>query len=136
MGFAPLNAATGIDIAEDDGWSGAAFEFLRIQGADACGEIVVAGENVDPTRAGERVLVEPVLRGESQFDIRYLGSENDGAFNDYVCVPTPNAFSVHSPLRLMSGIKGLSFRLITEIGTKGLVLQPGRKLHVPPTFDM
>jgi len=136
LGFAPLNAAIGIDTAEDDGWSGAAFEFLRIQGADACGEVVVEGENVDPTRAGERVLVEPVLRGESQFDIRYLGSEIDGAFADYMCVPAPNAFSVHSPLRLMSGIEGLGFRLIPEIGTKGLVLQPGRKLNVPPTFEM
>ena len=92
------NAATGIDTADDDGWSGASFVFPRIQGADACGEIVAVGENVDPKRAGERVLVEPVLRGESRFDIRYLGSEIDGAFADYMCVPAVNAYVVKSPL--------------------------------------
>lgn len=92
------NAATGIDTADDDGWSGAAFEFPRIQGADACGEIVAIGEYIDPTRTGERVLVEPVLRGESPFDIRYLGSEIDGAFADYMCVPGANAYRINSAL--------------------------------------
>ncbi|MFY8074780.1 MAG: alcohol dehydrogenase catalytic domain-containing protein, partial [Sphingorhabdus lacus] len=64
-------AATGIEGAGDDGWSGAAFTFPRIQGADACGQIVAVGEGVDSSRIGQRVLVEPVFRGRSRFDIRY-----------------------------------------------------------------
>ena len=93
-----VNAATGIDGAGDDGWSGAAFQFPRIQGADACGRIVAVGTGVDPARIGERVLVEPVLRGRDRFDIRYFGSEVDGAFADYACVPAANAYHIESAL--------------------------------------
>lgn len=91
-------AKTGIEGAEDDGWSGVAFQFPRIQGADACGRIVAVGENVDRARIGERVLVEPVLRGACRFDVQYFGSEVDGGFADYTCVPAINAFCVKSPL--------------------------------------
>ena len=91
-------AASGIDGAGDDGWSGAAFQFPRIQGADACGQIVAVGDDVDPARMGERVLVEPVFRGASTFDILYFGSEVDGGFADYACVPSIHAHRVHSAL--------------------------------------
>ncbi|WP_295498331.1 alcohol dehydrogenase family protein [Sphingorhabdus sp. EL138] len=91
-------AASGIDGAGDDGWSGAAFQFPRIQGADACGRIVSVGANVDPARMGERVLVEPVFRGASTFDILYFGSEVDGGFADYTCVQSIHAHRVHSAL--------------------------------------
>lgn len=93
-----IGAAAGIEGAGDDGWSGAAFHFPRIQGADACGQIVAVGEHVDPARVGERVLVEPVFRGASRFSIRYFGSEVDGAFADYACVPSVHAHSINSPL--------------------------------------
>lgn len=92
------NAATGIEAADDDGWSGAPFQFPRIQGADACGRIVAVGQNVDTVRIGERVLVEPVFRGDSKFDIRYFGSEIDGAFADFTCVPAVSAHRVNSSL--------------------------------------
>ncbi|MEY3633849.1 MAG: hypothetical protein RLZZ61_259 [Pseudomonadota bacterium] len=92
------NAVSGIDGAGDDGWSGAAFQFPRIQGADACGRIVAVGDNVDPARIGERVLVEPVFRGAGRFDILYFGSEVDGGFADYACVPSMHAHRVHSAL--------------------------------------
>jgi NADPH:quinone reductase-like Zn-dependent oxidoreductase len=92
------NAASGIDGAGDDGWSGAAFQFPRIQGADACGRIVAVGDNVDPARMGERVLVEPVFRGAGRFDILYFGSEVDGGFADYACVPSMHAHRVRSAL--------------------------------------
>ena len=91
-------AATGIEAAEDDGWSGAAFQFPRIQGADACGRIVAVGQNVDPMRIGERVLVMPNLQGNSCFDVRYFGSEVDGGFADYTCVPSSNAVRIDSAL--------------------------------------
>ncbi len=91
-------AATGIADAGDDGWSGAAFQFPRIQGADACGRIVAVGAGVDRARMGERVLVMPIFAGSSRFDIRYFGSEVDGAFADYACVPSDNAYPISSPL--------------------------------------
>lgn len=93
-----VGADTGIEDAEDDGWSGAAFQFPRIQGADACGRIVAVGSGVDSMRIGERVLVMPNLRGSSRYDIRYFGSEVDGGFADYTCVPAINAFQIESPL--------------------------------------
>jgi NADPH:quinone reductase-like Zn-dependent oxidoreductase len=91
-------AATGIDGAGDDGWSGAAFAFPRIQGADACGIIVAVGDGVHPSRIGERVLVEPAFRGNSKFDICYFGSEVDGAFADYARVPSVHAHRINSSL--------------------------------------
>lgn len=93
-----VGAATGIAGAQDDGWSGAAFQFPRIQGADACGRIVAVGDDVDPARMGERVLVEPVFRGASTFDICYFGSEVDGGFADYTCAPSLHAHRVNSEL--------------------------------------
>ena len=93
-----VGAALGIAGAQDDGWSGAAFQFPRIQGADACGRIVAVGDNVNPARIGERVLVEPVFRGASTFDILYFGSEVDGGFADYTCVPSMHAHRVNSEL--------------------------------------
>ena len=91
-------AELGIDGAEDDGWSGAAFQFPRIQGADVCGWIVAVGQNANAKRIGERVLVMPNLPGLDRYDIRYFGSEVDGGFADYCCVPAANAFCVESPM--------------------------------------
>ena len=93
-----VGAVSGIPGAQDDGWSGAAFQFPRIQGADACGRIVAVGDDVDPARMGERVLVEPVFRGASTFDICYFGSEVDGGFADYTCAPSLHAHRVNSEL--------------------------------------
>ena len=101
-----VGAASGIEGAGDDGWSGAAFQFPRIQGADACGHIVAVGDDVDPARIGERVLVEPVFRGASHFDIVYFGSEVDGGFADYSCVPSMHAHRVNS---ILSDIELASF---------------------------
>ncbi len=93
-----LGAATGIAKAEDDGWSGTAFQFPRIQGADGCGRIVAVGRDIDPARIGERVLVEPVFRGATHFDVRYFGSEVDGAFAGYACAPAAHAHKFDSDL--------------------------------------
>ncbi len=93
-----LGGASGIAGAEDDGWSGAAFQFPRIQGADACGRIVAVGAGVDAARVGERVLVEPVFRGTTQFEAIYFGSEVDGAFADYARVPSAHAHRIESSL--------------------------------------
>lgn len=91
-------AQNGLAGAKDDGWSGAAFQFPRIQGADACGQIVAVGIGVDTARLGQRVLIEPVFRGDSPQDIAYFGSEVDGAFAEYACVPAKHAYPVSSTL--------------------------------------
>ncbi len=93
-----VGGAAGISGAEDDGWSGEAFRFPRIQGADACGRIVAVGSSIDPARIGERVLVEPVFRGTSPFDVSYFGSEVDGAFAEYARVPAAHAYRIESDL--------------------------------------
>ena len=94
-GDAPQTAAS------DSGWTGASVAFPLIQGADACGRIVSTGSDVAAARRGERVLVDPVLRSRSTAQgtqTLYLGSDCDGAFADYVCVPAVNAYPIDSPL--------------------------------------
>lgn len=86
---------------DDAGWGGGAARFPLIQGADACGRIVAVGRGVAAARVGERVLVNPVLRpGGGSFGVqpRYLGSDCDGTFADFVCVPAINAHGITSSL--------------------------------------
>jgi NADPH:quinone reductase-like Zn-dependent oxidoreductase len=82
------------------GWSGSAFVFPRIQGADACGRIVAVGAGVAVARIGERVLVDPVLRppGGELTGVQYLGADRDGAFAEYVAVPASNAHRIETTL--------------------------------------
>lgn len=78
------------------GWTGS-FTFPRIQGIDACGEIVAAGPGVDGERLGERVLVEPCWVDRTGATV-FLGSEVDGAFAEFVVVPSAAAHRVRSTL--------------------------------------
>jgi NADPH:quinone reductase-like Zn-dependent oxidoreductase len=96
-------AATGIaDVrSSDTGWTGAALRFPRIQGADACGRIVAVGSGVSADRLGERVLVEPVFQSPAAADryrATYFGSECDGAFAQFACVPSAHALKITSDL--------------------------------------
>jgi NADPH:quinone reductase-like Zn-dependent oxidoreductase len=87
--------------SEDSGWSGGSMSFPLIQGADVCGHIVAVGSAVQPARIGQRVLVDPVLRSRrtaAGLKTLYLGSDCDGAFADYVCVPAINAHSIKTSL--------------------------------------
>lgn len=86
--------------AGDGGWSGNAFHFPRIQGIDAVGVIVAVGKGVPVDRLGERVLVDPVLRPAdgSLGTVGYLGAERDGAFAQYMTVPSLNAHRIESDL--------------------------------------
>lgn len=86
--------------AEDSGWTGATHQFPRIQGADGCGRIVAVGRGVAPGRVGERVLIEPIIRlsvGGAR-RVMYFGSECNGSFAEYTCVPSPNAHPLSSAL--------------------------------------
>lgn len=87
----------GFESAQDDGWSGAAFIFPRIQGADCCGRIATVGSGVNQGRIGERVLIDPLIRDQDG-SIRYFGSELDGGFADYCLVPGRNALRIDSAL--------------------------------------
>lgn len=84
--------------ADDAGWTGEPVRFPLIQGADVCGRITSVGAEIPRGRIGERVLVDPVLRAQAGGGVRYLGSDCDGAFADYVCVPGANAHPVRATL--------------------------------------
>ena len=82
-------------------WAGDALSFPRIQGIDACGEIVAVGDAVNPARIGERVLVEPCLyegEGETLTTPWFLGSECDGGFAEYLRVAAMHAHAIKSDL--------------------------------------
>ena len=82
---------------DDGAWGGNALRFPRIQGADACGEIVAVGAGVDSNRIGQRVLVDPMMLDGNE-SLKYVGSECDGAFAEYIKVPTQNAYAISSSL--------------------------------------
>ncbi|WP_461535159.1 alcohol dehydrogenase family protein [Spongorhabdus nitratireducens] len=87
--------------SEDASWSGNALVFPRIQGADVCGHIVAAGDNINRDRIGERVLIEPCIRevdGKSLVQPWYFGSECDGGFAEYTVVSAHHAYPVNSDL--------------------------------------
>ena len=82
-------------------WRGGGIDFPRIQGADIVGHIVGVGHRVSSSRIGERVMVNPTLYGRTTDDPLYtgfIGSEMDGGFAEYACVPTENAHKIDSPL--------------------------------------
>lgn len=86
---------------EDGGWSGVAFSFPRIQGADCCGEIVAVGEGVASARIGERVLVRALYTpgdGGSGLATATFGSERDGAFAEYTIAAAKDALAIRSDL--------------------------------------
>lgn len=94
-------AASAGGITGPGGWSGTAVAFPLIQGADACGEIAAVGSGVSTARIGERIIVNPVLGPSPQSPgggVRYLGSDCNGAFAEFVAVPEANAVSIESTL--------------------------------------
>lgn len=83
----------------DASWSGESLKFPRIQGADVCGVIVKVGENVDKSRVGQRVLIEPLLQkinGKQLKNPWYFGSECDGGFAKYTKVSQEHAYKINS----------------------------------------
>jgi NADPH:quinone reductase-like Zn-dependent oxidoreductase len=86
------------------GWNGAT-PFPLIQGADCCGRVVALAPDVavlppgsGVAQLGQRVLVRSCMRvsGFDALDTRWLGTDFDGAFADYVKVPVSEVFAVHS----------------------------------------
>ncbi|MEO1092074.1 MAG: alcohol dehydrogenase family protein [Pseudomonadota bacterium] len=94
-------AATGYgsDADEDGSWSGAAFSFPRIQGADCCGVIVAVGTGVSSERTGERVLVRALQSPKSsgsELGTETFGSECDGGFAEFAVAGAEDAVAVRS----------------------------------------
>ena len=90
--------ADGFDTTDDAdaSWMGVPLHFPRIQGADCCGRIVAAGEGVDRSRIGERVIVRSMMRDADgrPFECRTFGSECDGAFAQYARAPARETYKV------------------------------------------
>jgi len=83
------------------GWRGGAFGFPRIQGADIVGRIAAVGAGVPRDRLGARVMVNPTLyagAGDGLFEAAFIGSERDGGFAEFACVPDSNAHAIDSGL--------------------------------------
>lgn len=89
-----------IDCNDPSGWQGSEPGFPRIQGADLVGKIVAVGEEVDESRIGERVIVNPQLYTgagiEGLYDSGLIGSERDGGFAEYTAVPASSAIAIES----------------------------------------
>ena len=79
------------------GWNGAT-PFPLIQGADCCGRVVALGADVTGHTLGQRVLVRSCMRvsGWDTLETRWLGTDFDGAFAQYLRVPASEVFAVHS----------------------------------------
>ncbi len=88
--------------SEDPSWGGAPITFPRIQGADACGEVVALGANADPSLMGKRVITDAWLRDWSApmdySKTGYFGSERDGGFAEYATADRRNVAAINSPL--------------------------------------
>ncbi len=97
-----VTSATGEDTADSDtdGSWGGGLSFPRIQGADPAGRIVAVGDGVDAGCIGQRVLVDAWLRDPRGIleNARYLGSEVDGGYAEYVKVPAGNAHPIETDL--------------------------------------
>jgi len=79
---------------DDGGWDGAT-PFPFIQGTDCCGEIVQVGSEQQHL-VGQRALVRACMRINGFDDPRckWMGSNFDGAFAEYVKVPASEVFTV------------------------------------------
>ena len=82
--------------SSDGSWGGNVIRFPRIQGIDACGEIVKVGSEVEKNRIGERVLINPCMKIDSKYI--FFGSEINGAFAEYTKVQSKFACKVTSDL--------------------------------------
>lgn len=83
------------DIA-DGGWNGG-LSFPRIQGADVAGTVVAVGDDVDPSRVGQRVILRSMHEGPDG-ELVTVGSELDGGFAEYCAVRSEVAFAIECDL--------------------------------------
>lgn len=84
------------DAARPDGGWNAATPFPFIQGTDCCGRVVEVADDVPDRLMGRRVLVRACMRisGFESYDNRWMASDFDGAFAQFVKVPAEEVFVV------------------------------------------
>jgi NADPH:quinone reductase-like Zn-dependent oxidoreductase len=89
------------EAAESGGWAGA-LEFPRIQGGDLCGHVVALGDDTAGPALGARVICptnQARPTADNPFGFVAIGSEFDGAFAQFCCVPVDQLYDVTaSPL--------------------------------------
>lgn len=89
------------DPEEVTSFGDGSLEFPLIQGADIVGTIAACGGAVDPSRLGERVMVDFGIYSGEGADIvshDYIGSYRPGGFAEYVAVPAVNAHQIETEL--------------------------------------
>lgn len=97
-------AVAGFEEAEnsDASWGNETIAFPVIQGADVAGRIVAVGADVEDSRIGERVLIDPWLLGHGDWlnpaNSGYFGSEVNGGYAEFTKVRGANAVPIASPL--------------------------------------
>ena len=95
LGFDKVNS-------NDGSWGSSSIKFPMIQGADVVGRIVAVGDGVDSSRVGERVMIDPWILGNGDWqnpeNSSYFGSEIEGGFAEYTKVRASNAIPVNSEL--------------------------------------
>jgi len=88
--------------SEDPSWGGAPVSFPRIQGADACGEVVAVGSALGSSLIGKRVITDGWLRDwddpMNREKTGYFGSERDGGFAQYTVTDYRNVGVIESDL--------------------------------------
>lgn len=104
-GTTTAGASEGFEVEEaNQGDWGIDFSFPRIQGADIVGRIVAAGESVDQSRIGARVVCDPYVIDPADStgidSAGFLGAVYDGGFAQYCAVPTRNVYTVPESLSL------------------------------------
>ena len=89
------SGSKGLEASSQDkgGWSGG-LVFPRIQGMDAVGRIAAVGDGVPASRIGERVMVEPYIPDPDGGLPSIVGSERDGGFAQFLCVPAGQARTI------------------------------------------
>ena len=90
-------AGNSAEDGERAGWNGTT-PFPLIQGADCCGRVRAMAPDVQGQTLDQRVLVRSCMRvnGFGAPETRWLGTDFDGAFAQYLAVPASEVFAVHS----------------------------------------
>ena len=80
----------------DGGWNKAT-PFPLIQGTDCCGRVVKVSDEKDQVLLNERVLVRACMRvsGFDSMETRWMASDFNGAFAQFVKVPASEVFTVN-----------------------------------------
>jgi len=117
------------------GWSGA-LSFPRIQGGDLCGEVAAVGSPHPEIRIGQRVTCatnQSMPTPANPLHFESLGSERDGAFAQFCCVPTNQLFDVtaspltHTEIGAMPCAYGTALGLLRRaaVGSQDRILVTG-----------